>query len=123
MKMLHWRYTLILIFIVPPAIADQEILGRVGSQIRGGIYIGKVRPYFWGDQLYLEPIAPRIQRDPPTCVKRDLLRLKDERTSLEFAQKFAILLESWIHDREVILAGNGNCSNEGDEFIIIVIPE
>ena len=110
-------------FLYVGVVYCDEIIGRSGSSIRGGIYVGKVRPYYWDRILYLEPINPEIKASPPSCVRRKILRLADEETSVAFANKFNLLLHSWLNDREVILGGNGTCSGEGDERIMVVMPK
>ena len=100
-----------------------EIIGRSGFKIQGGIYIGKIQPYYWGQTLYLKPISPVIKSSPPNCARRNLLRLTGDETSNEFTNKFNLLLHSWLNDREVILGGTGGCTAEGDELIKVVVPK
>jgi len=100
-----------------------EIVGRSGFRIQGGIYVGKVQPYYWGQTLYLKPISPIVKSPPPNCVRRNLLRLTGDETSDEFTNKFNLLLHSWLSNREVILGGTGTCTAEGDELIKVVMPK
>lgn len=100
-----------------------EIIGRSGFKIQGGIYVGKVQPYYWDQTLYLKPVNPVIKSSPPNCIRRNLLRLQGDATSIEFINKFNLLFHSWINDREVILGGTGTCTAEGDELIKVVMPK
>ena len=102
---------------------SEQIIGRAGASISGGIYVGKVRPFYWNRILYLEPINPVMESPPPTCTRRHLLRLADEETSIAFANKFRLLLDAWFNDRDVVLGGNGRCTGEGDELIMLVYPK
>lgn len=99
----------------------QEALKYRKTRTIGGVYEGKVRPFYVDGDLYLQPIDPKIV-NRPSCADRNLLRLDDERTSLEFRNKFDILLKSWAAGREVVLIGKGTCSVQGDELIFVVIP-
>lgn len=119
----RWWVPLLIGLIYATTSSSDQIIGRHGSSIRGGVYVGKVRPYYWDRILYLEPINPVIQSSPPSCTRRKLLRLGDEETSIAFANKFNLLLHSWLDEREVILVGTGTCTGEGDEQIMVVIPQ
>lgn len=99
----------------------QNVLKYRKTRAIGGIYRGKVRPFYVDGDLFLQPIDSRIS-NRASCAARNLLRLDGERTSLEFRNKFEILLESWVSDREVVLIGKGTCSIQGDELIFAVIP-
>ena len=99
----------------------QNVLKYRENRAFGGVYRGKVRPFYVDDNLFLQPIDPKVS-NRASCAARSLLRLDGERTSLEFRNKFAILLDSWVADREVVLIGKGTCSIQGDELIFAVIP-
>jgi hypothetical protein len=88
----------------------------------GGVYVGKIRPFYVDGDLFLQPIDARIN-DRAGCAARNLLRLDGEPTSLEFRNKFDILLKSWVARREVVLIGKGTCTLQGDELIFVVIPQ
>jgi len=89
----------------------------------GGKYVGKVRPYYFNNVLYLEPVS--VEKDSvPSCAKRSLLQLQEtDQDGAVFKNKFSILLASWMAERDVELRGNGDCSAEGDEYIFVVIPK
>ena len=71
----------------------------------------------------VDPINPVVKSPPPSCVRRNLLRLTGDVTSTEFVNKFNLLFHSWLNDREVILGGTGTCTAEGDELIKVVMPK
>ncbi len=120
---------LCLIIAVPAAGSDYDFLDqdiqkvlkyRQGRSL-GGIYIGRVRPFYVDDKLYLQPMGANVHRKP-RCAARNLLRLADKKRSLEFRNKFDILLKSWTAGRDVVLIGTNTCCPPGDEFIFAVIP-
>ncbi len=122
---------LVLCFIIalPAAGSDYEFLNqeiqkvlkyRQGRSI-GGIYEGRVRPFYVDDKLYLQPLAAVVHRKP-RCATRNLLRLADKRGSVQFRNKFDILLRSWTAGRDVVLIGTRTCQPPGDETIFAVIP-
>ena len=100
----------------------QEALKYRKTRAIGGVYRGKVRPFYVDGDLFLQPVDTKIS-NRASCAARNLLRLDGERTSIEFRNKFDILLKSWVADREVVLIGKGTCSVQGDEIIFGVIPK
>ncbi|MCL6270750.1 hypothetical protein M3P05_12530 [Sansalvadorimonas sp. 2012CJ34-2] len=89
--------------------------------VYAGTYTGKVRPYFWNDSLYLEPLSSGV--DKPSCVKRRLLRLKSNNIeSVAFTLKYSMLLSAWMNNKEVKLHGTNECTSEGDEIIYAIVP-
>ena len=89
----------------------------------GGKYIGTVRPYFYDERLYLAPVSIEII-NKPACATRGLLRLQEmDLSDPVFKYKYAMLLASWIAEREVELRGTGECTSEGDEIIFVVKPQ
>ena len=87
-----------------------------------GEYAGKMRPFFSGAFLYIEPISASVA-DKPSCATRPYLRLEEvDANDPAFKGKLSILLSSWIAQRDVRLVGRGRCTQEGDEVIYIVMP-
>lgn len=99
----------------------QQVLKYRKGRIIGGIYEGRVRPFYVDDDLYLQLIDAIVHRRP-SCAKRNLLQLSDRQRTVEFRNKFDILLRSWVGGRDVVLIGTSTCSPPGDEFIFAVIP-
>lgn len=100
----------------------QEALKHRKTRTVGGVYAGTVRPFYVDSDLFLQPIKFKV-RNRASCASRNLLQLDGDSTSLDFRNKFDILLKSWVAGREVVLVGKGTCSVQGDEIISVVIPQ
>lgn len=86
-------------------------------------YFGKVRPYYWGDSLYIALVDVQ-KTDVPTCATRNVVRLQEtDQNSAPFKNKFSILLAAWMAGKDVDLRGTGLCTSNGDEYIYVVIPQ
>lgn len=87
-----------------------------------GEYTGKMRPFFSGAFLYIEPISASVA-NRPTCATRPYLRLEElDANDPVFKHKLSMVFTSWIARRDVRLVGRGTCTQEGDEVIYIVMP-
>jgi hypothetical protein len=88
----------------------------------GGRYVGKVRPHYFGGNLYLSPISAQII-GKPVCATRSLLRLQEmDQNSPVFKNKYSMILSFWLAGKELELYGTGECTGEGDETIKAIIP-
>lgn len=97
-------------------------LAALAGTASAGEYTGKMRPFFSGAFLYIEPIAAAVA-NKPTCATRPYLRLEElDANDPVFRGKLSMLLTSWIARRDVRLVGRGTCTQEGDEVIYIVMP-
>lgn len=97
-------------------------LAALAGAASAGEYVGKMRPFFSGAFLYIEPISASVA-DRPTCATRPYLRLEEvDANDPVFKGKLSILLSSWIAQRDLRLVGRGRCTQEGDEVIYVVMP-
>ncbi len=98
-------------------------LAALAGTASAGEYTGKMRPFFSGAVLYIEPISPSVA-NRPTCATRPYLRLEElDANDPVLKGKLSMLLLSWIARRDVRLVGRGTCTQEGDEVIYIVMPQ
>jgi len=87
-----------------------------------GEYVGLVKPYFYGSNLYLRKES-MTTNSQASCVTRGYLRFEEGSTNEFFKLKFSVILSAWMAQRPVKLVGIGNdCSSEGDEIIDTVEP-
>lgn len=88
----------------------------------GGSYVGKLQPYFYNNSLYLIPVESQIS-NKPACATRQYIRLPDSMDSPGFGPKYSTILAAWVAKQELVISGTGNCTGEGDEIILSILPK
>ncbi len=86
-----------------------------------GNYVGLARPYFYGDNLYIDG-ALLTKTGGPACATRNILNLAIDANSANFKSEYAMLLAMWVAGKPVNIVGTGTCTGEGDETILQVWP-
>jgi hypothetical protein len=89
----------------------------------GGQYSGPIKPYYWYGSLYLDVTGSVQISGRPVCATRNTLRLQEsDPTDPIYKNKLAMLMAAWYSGKPVTLLGTGECTVEGDEIIVVVIP-
>ena len=98
--------SILLLILIMPSLASA-----------GGSYIGKIKPYFYSDGLYLI-LVESVKTDLPSCITRPYIRLPDAVGTPEFNAKYSMILAAWMSGRTMTVVGTGDCTSEGDEKIL-----
>jgi hypothetical protein len=100
------------------------LLGIAGTVYADpSVYVGRFKPYFYNNTLYLQKINVVNQGGVLGCATADILSLAtSDTTSPDFKNQYAMVLAAWYSGQSLTITGSGICGSFGNEIILQIKP-
>lgn len=90
-------------------------------------YTGQIKPYFWGDGLYLRIVsgASEAYQSPCKRTRSESTRFMKLTPAIDSNDQlrrdyYSYFMAAYVAGKEVRVDVSGQCSSEGDEYILSV---